>query len=47
MAGIYAGGTNGESPTEVDYRGRAKMPGSEHVRLLAARIDSLQNAPRE
>ena len=38
VAGIYAGGTNGESATEVDYRARAKQPGSEHVRLLAARL---------
>jgi lipopolysaccharide transport system ATP-binding protein len=38
VAGIYAGGTNGESPTEVDFRRRAKPPGSEHVRLLAARL---------
>jgi lipopolysaccharide transport system ATP-binding protein len=38
VAGIYAGGTNGESPTEVDFRKRGKPPGSEHVRLLAARL---------
>jgi lipopolysaccharide transport system ATP-binding protein len=38
VAGIYAGGTNGESPTEVDFRVRGKPPGSEHVRLLAARL---------
>jgi lipopolysaccharide transport system ATP-binding protein len=38
VASIYAGGTNGESPTEVDFRRAGKMPGSEHVRLLAARL---------
>jgi lipopolysaccharide transport system ATP-binding protein len=38
VAGIYAGGTNGESPTEIDFRVREKPPGSEHVRLLAARL---------
>jgi lipopolysaccharide transport system ATP-binding protein len=38
VAAIYAGGTNGESPTEVDFRKRGKPPGSEHVRLLAARM---------
>jgi lipopolysaccharide transport system ATP-binding protein len=38
VAAIYAGGTNGESPTEVDFRRRGKPPGSEHVRLLAARL---------
>jgi len=38
VAGIYAGGTNGESPTEIDFRIRGKPPGSEHVRLLAARL---------
>jgi lipopolysaccharide transport system ATP-binding protein len=38
VAGIYAGGMNGESPTEVDYRRRDRPPGSEHVRLLAARL---------
>jgi lipopolysaccharide transport system ATP-binding protein len=38
VAGIYAGGTTGESPTEVDFRKRGKLPGSEHVRLLAARL---------
>jgi lipopolysaccharide transport system ATP-binding protein len=38
VAGIYAGGTNGESPTEVDFRVRGRPPGSEHVRLLAARL---------
>lgn len=38
VAGIYAGGTNGESATEVDFRVRGKPPGSEHVRLLAARL---------
>jgi lipopolysaccharide transport system ATP-binding protein len=38
VAGIYAGGTKGESATEVDFRVRGKPPGSEHVRLLAARL---------
>jgi lipopolysaccharide transport system ATP-binding protein len=38
VAGIYAGGTDGESATEVDFRHRDKMPGSEHVRLLAMRL---------
>jgi lipopolysaccharide transport system ATP-binding protein len=38
VAGIYAGGTNGESPTDVDFRQRGKTPGSEHVRLLTARL---------
>jgi lipopolysaccharide transport system ATP-binding protein len=38
VTAIYAGGTNGESPTEVDFRIRGKPPGSEHVRLLAARF---------
>jgi lipopolysaccharide transport system ATP-binding protein len=38
VAGIYAGGATGESPTEVDFRKRGKTPGSEHVRLLAARL---------
>lgn len=38
VAGIYAGGTNGESPTEVDFRVRGQPPGSEHVRLLSARL---------
>jgi lipopolysaccharide transport system ATP-binding protein len=38
VAGIYAGGTFGESPTEVDFRRRGKIPSSEHVRLLAARL---------
>jgi lipopolysaccharide transport system ATP-binding protein len=38
VAAIYAGGTHGESPTEVDYRVRGQAPGSEHVRLLAARL---------
>jgi lipopolysaccharide transport system ATP-binding protein len=38
VAAIYAGGTHGESPTEVDYRVRGQTPGSEHVRLLAARL---------
>jgi lipopolysaccharide transport system ATP-binding protein len=38
VAGIYAGGTNGESATEVDFRVRGKPPGSEHVKLLAARL---------
>jgi len=37
VAGIYAGGATGESPTEIDFR-RGKVPGSEHVRLLAARM---------
>jgi lipopolysaccharide transport system ATP-binding protein len=38
VAGIYAGGLNGESPTEIDFRRRERPPGSEHVRLLAARL---------
>jgi len=38
VAGIYAGGATGESATEVDFRKRGKVPGSEHVRLLAARL---------
>jgi lipopolysaccharide transport system ATP-binding protein len=38
VAGIYAGGTNGESPTEIDFRVGGRIPGSEHVRLLAARL---------
>ncbi len=38
VAGIYAGGTNGESATEIDFRRRGKTPESEHVRLLAARL---------
>ena len=38
VAAIYAGGTNGESPTEVDFRRSGKPPGSEHVRLLVARL---------
>jgi lipopolysaccharide transport system ATP-binding protein len=38
VAGIYAGGTMGESSTEIDFRVRGKFPGSEHVRLLAARF---------
>jgi lipopolysaccharide transport system ATP-binding protein len=38
VVGIYAGGTDGESPTEVDFRRRGKPPQSEHVRLLAARM---------
>jgi len=38
VAAVYAGGMNGESPTEVDFRQRARPPGSEHVRLLAARL---------
>jgi lipopolysaccharide transport system ATP-binding protein len=38
VAAIYAGGMNGEKPTEVDYRVRDKQPGTEHVRLLAARL---------
>jgi lipopolysaccharide transport system ATP-binding protein len=42
VAGIYAGGTKGESATEVDFRVRGRMPGSDHVRLLAARLMSEQ-----
>jgi lipopolysaccharide transport system ATP-binding protein len=42
VAAIYAGGTNGESPTEVDFRLRGEPPGSKHVRLLAARISGQQ-----
>ncbi len=38
VAAVYAGGTTGESPTEVDFRKRGKAPGSEHAKLLAARI---------
>jgi len=38
VASIYAGGTNGESPTEVDFRKSGRIPGSEHARLLAARF---------
>jgi lipopolysaccharide transport system ATP-binding protein len=38
VAGIYAGGTGGESATEVDFRVRGALPGSEDVRLLAARL---------
>jgi lipopolysaccharide transport system ATP-binding protein len=38
VAGIYAGGGSGESPTEVDFTRRGEPPGSEHVRLLAARF---------
>jgi lipopolysaccharide transport system ATP-binding protein len=38
VAAIYAGGTKGESPTEIDFRQTSKIPGSEHVRLLAARL---------
>jgi lipopolysaccharide transport system ATP-binding protein len=38
VAAIYAGGTKGESPTEIDFRQASKIPGSEHVRLLAARL---------
>jgi lipopolysaccharide transport system ATP-binding protein len=39
VAAVYAGGTNGESPTAVDYRVRGgALPGTEHVRLLAARL---------
>jgi lipopolysaccharide transport system ATP-binding protein len=38
VAAIYAGGTMGESATEVDFRVRGHFPGSEHVRLLAARF---------
>jgi lipopolysaccharide transport system ATP-binding protein len=45
VAGIYAGGTNGESPTEVDFRVRGKTPGSEHVRLLASRIAGDPGSP--
>jgi lipopolysaccharide transport system ATP-binding protein len=38
VAAVYAGGTNGESATDVDFRLREKLPGSEYVRLLAARL---------
>jgi lipopolysaccharide transport system ATP-binding protein len=38
VAGIYAGGVEGVSPTEVDFRQLGKLPGSDHVRLLAARL---------
>jgi lipopolysaccharide transport system ATP-binding protein len=38
VAGIYAGGSDGESPTEVDFRRQGKMPGSDDVRLLAGRL---------
>jgi lipopolysaccharide transport system ATP-binding protein len=38
VAAVYAGGANGESPTEVDFRVRGTPPGSEHVRLLGARL---------
>lgn len=38
VSAIYAGGTNGESSTEVDFRVTGRPPGSEHVRLLAARL---------
>jgi lipopolysaccharide transport system ATP-binding protein len=38
VAGIYGGGSNGESPIEVDFRLRDRLPGSDHVRLLAARL---------
>ncbi len=38
VAAIYATGTDGESPTEIDFNRRGKPPGSEHVRLLAARL---------
>jgi lipopolysaccharide transport system ATP-binding protein len=38
VAGVYASGTTGESATEVDFRVRGRTPGSEHVRLLSARL---------
>jgi homopolymeric O-antigen transport system ATP-binding protein len=38
IAAIYAGGSHGESATEIDYRVRGRPPGSEHVRLLSARL---------
>jgi lipopolysaccharide transport system ATP-binding protein len=39
VAAVYAGGTDGESPTAVDFRVRGgALPGSEHVRMLAARL---------
>jgi len=42
----YLGGAVGETPIEVDYRLRGRIPGNEHARLLAARItsDSMSDA---
>src|SRR5690242_6302520 len=36
----YTGGQTGQTPTEVDYQVHGRMPGSEDVRLLSARIES-------
>jgi lipopolysaccharide transport system ATP-binding protein len=38
VVGAYLGGAIGESPTEVDFQRRGQCPGSEDVRLLAARV---------
>jgi lipopolysaccharide transport system ATP-binding protein len=38
VVGAYLGAGSGESPVDIDYTGQARLPGSEHVRLLAARV---------
>lgn len=45
VVATYLGGSFGETPTAVDFTKRDRVPGSEDVRLLAARItsDSLDN----
>lgn len=45
VVATYLGGAFGETPTAVDFTKRDRVPGSEDVRLLAARVtsDSLDN----
>jgi lipopolysaccharide transport system ATP-binding protein len=40
VVATYLGGAFGETPTAVDFTKRERVPGSEDVRLLAARITS-------
>ena len=36
----YVRGVGGDTPTEVNYEAKGRLPGNEHARLLAARVTS-------
>jgi lipopolysaccharide transport system ATP-binding protein len=40
VVGEYIGGSKGDSPVAVDWEASGRIPGNEHARLLAARIES-------
>ena len=40
VVSAYVGGATGETPTEVDFEARGRVPGSDDVKLLSARVVS-------